>query len=165
MSKYVDKELVNKTKPSGTGTGKLYGLCKAHKKNFPLRPIVSMINTAEYKLAKYIDQLIKPHVPDQYSVTLNAQFLERLKEFNIEERDYCLSFDVVSLFTNIPLEETIAMIAEQLYSDNNTKGVPPMPKLSFVELVKCATSGIFAHRDKLFQQKDGVSMGNPLAPT
>ena len=40
-----------------------------------------------------------------------------------------------------------------------------MPKRSLIELLKCATSGIFAHREKLFQQKDGVSMGNPLAPT
>ena len=140
-------------------------MCKAHKKDFPLRPIVSMINTAEYKLAKYIDNLIKPYIPDRYSVTSNIKFLERLKEFNIKEKDYCLSFDVVSLFTNIPLAETIDMIAERLYSDNNTKGIPSIPKTSLIELLKCATSGIFSHRDKLFQQKDGVSMGNPLAPT
>ena len=40
-----------------------------------------------------------------------------------------------------------------------------MPKSSLVELLRCGTGGIFSHRGQLMQQIDGVSMGNPLAPT
>ena len=32
-------------------------------------------------------------------------------------------------------------------------------------LLKRATGGIFTHRNQLYQQKDGIAMGNPLAPT
>ena len=38
--------------PSGSKPGKLYGLAKVHKDNTPLRPVVSMVGTPEYKLAK-----------------------------------------------------------------------------------------------------------------
>ena len=41
--------------PSGSKPGKLYGLAKVHKDNTPLRPVVSMVGTPEYKLAKYLD--------------------------------------------------------------------------------------------------------------
>ena len=54
--------------PSGSKPGKLYGLAKVHKDNTPLRPVVSMVGTPEYKLAKYLDNLIKPHIPDTYSI-------------------------------------------------------------------------------------------------
>ena len=34
-----------------------------------------------------------------------------------------------------------------------------------MHLLKAATGGMFSHRQQLYQQVDGVSMGNPLAPT
>ena len=39
--------------PSGSQPGKLYGIAKVQKTNVPLRPVVSMVGTPEYKLAKY----------------------------------------------------------------------------------------------------------------
>ena len=120
-----------------------------------------MINTPEYKLARHLDNDIKPHVPTKYSISSNSEFLKRLKEFEIREEDLCMSFDIVSLFTNVPLEETISIIANNMYPDDaNIK-----ERSSMMILLKSATGGIFTHRGQLYQQKDGVSMGNPLAPT
>ena len=45
--------------PCGSQPGKLYGLGKVHKKDIPFRPVVSMLNIAEYKIAKYLDSIIK----------------------------------------------------------------------------------------------------------
>ena len=41
----------------------MYGLVKVHKDNNPVRPVVSMIGTPEYQLAKFLDVIIKPYVP------------------------------------------------------------------------------------------------------
>ena len=49
------RSCVKKLIPTGSSPGKLYGLCKVHKDNYPLRPVISMLNTPEYKLAKYMD--------------------------------------------------------------------------------------------------------------
>jgi hypothetical protein len=164
IEKFVPVEVTKKLKPSGCTTGKLYGTCKVHKDNYPVRPIVSMVSTPEYELAKYLDKLIKPNMPKCHSIYSNSDLLNKLMNFDHQKGDYCVSFDVVSLFTNIPLEDTITTIANVLYSDDAVMR-PPMPKVSFIALLRCATGGIFSHRDQLYTQRDGVSMGNPLAPT
>ena len=159
----TDYEL-QRIRPSGCGIGRLYGSCKVHKKDFPVRPIVSMINTPEYELAKYLDGVIKTHIPNKYSISSNTQFLERLQEFDLQEDDYFVSFDVVSLFTNVPLNETITMVANKIF-ENNIGDKPNMTKDGLIKLLQIATGGIFSHRSKMYQQCDGVAMGNPLAPT
>ena len=100
--------------PSGSKPGKLYGLAKVHKDNTPLRPVVSMVGTPEYKLAKYLDNLIKPHIPDTYLLKSTDDFIERLKQFSCNNSYRKVSFDVASLFTNVPLSETIELIINRL---------------------------------------------------
>ena len=46
---------------SGSSPGKLYGTVKVHKPNFLARPVVSMVNTPKYSLAKFLDDMIKPY--------------------------------------------------------------------------------------------------------
>ena len=164
IKEHVTDEMYKQLVPSGCGPGKLYGTCKVHKPNNPLRPVVSMLRTPEYQLAKYLDSLIKPNIPDKFMLYSTDNFLQKLNKFVIRPGDKSLSFDVVSLFTNVPLNETIRIIADHMYS-KKAKFTPPFKKEAFVQLMKLTTGGIFLHRDLLYQQKDGVSMGNPLAPT
>ena len=117
-----------------------------------------MINTAEYNLAKYLDNLIKPHIPSEYLLNSTVSFLDKLKDFLFKPSDILVSFDVVSLFTNVPLEQTINIIADQLYASNSK---PPFNKIVFKKLMSIATSGIFMYKDRYFRQIDGVTMGSP----
>ena len=74
------------------------------------------------------------------------------------------SFDVSSLFTNVPLDETIAICADTLY--NITDSQPCIPKEVFVELLHSATSTVeFSFDNTIYRQIDGVAMGSPLGPT
>ena len=110
--------------PSGSKPGKLYGLAKVHKDNTPLRPVVSMVGTPENKLAKYLDNLIKPLIPDTYLLKSTDDFIERLKQFPCNNSYCIMSFDVVSLFTNVLLSETIELIINRLYADGNPYAIP-----------------------------------------
>ena len=47
--------------------------------------------------------------------------LDKLKEFSPSPNQIMISFDVVSVFTNVPLEGTIDMIANYIYTENNKK--------------------------------------------
>ena len=161
---HVDHKTYTTLHPSGSGPGKLYGLCKVHKDGYPMRPVVSMIGTAEYQLAKYLDEWIKPHIPSTYMLNSTQHFLTKINEVPVEEGDYCISFDVKSLFTNIPLEETIKIVAGYIFADKK-RVLVPMTKLIFTRLLRLATQGMFLYRDTLYQQVDGVSMGSCLAPT
>ena len=150
--------------PSGSKPGKLYGLAKIHKNNVPLRPVVSMVDTPEYHLAKYLDNLIKPHIPDSYLLKSTDDFIQRLSKFPCNNSQTMVSFDVVPLFTNVPLSETIELIIEHLYPNKNAKLVP-FNKTIFRKLMYMATQGLFMYKNKLYKQIDGCIMGSPLGPT
>ena len=45
MKGHVDEEILSEIVYSGAQPGKLYGLCKVHKDGYPLRPVISMLNT------------------------------------------------------------------------------------------------------------------------
>ena len=160
----VSEETANNLMPTGSQCGKLYGLCKVHKSNFPMRPVVSMIGTPEYQLAKYLDNLIKPNIPDTYMLTSTKNFIDRINSTNVKPNDIMVSFDVCSLFTNVPLAETIDIITEYCFS-NQAKLIPPVDKKIFKKLLKLATGGLFMYNGRLYKQIDGVAMGSPLGPT
>ena len=149
---------------SRSSPGKLYGTVKVHKPNFSLRPAVSMVNMPEYALAKFLDNMIKPYLPQTRIPKSTDHFIEKLKEFNPNSQNTTVSFDVVSLFTNVPLVETVDRIINRLYDEHNNNSIP-IPKDIFKKLMLLATQGIFMHNERFYKQVKGIIMGNPLGPT
>ena len=150
--------------PSRFHPGKLHGIAIVHKVNVPLRPVVSMVGTSEYKLAKYLGDLIKPHILDTYLLRSTKNFIERLEECPYNNKNTMVSFDVVSLFTNAPIAETIELVIERLYDNNNSNAIP-FEKSVFRQLMFMATQRLFMYNDKLYKQIDGATIGSPLGPT
>ena len=168
MRKYLKSlgtETLRKLIPTGSIPGKIYGLVKVHKEGNPVRPVVSMIGTPEYQLAKFLDSIIKPYIPQTYMLQSTNQFLDHLNEFKFDSNHKLVSFDVSSLFTNVPLDDTIQIIANTIYSEQQNPNRPIFEKRIFIKLLQLATKGIFMHKGKFYQQHDGVSMGSPLGPT
>ena len=162
VQQYVPENLFDKIRPSGSQPGKIYGLCKVHKVGNPLRPVVSMIGTAEYGLAKYLDDIIKPCIPGQFMLNSTLSFIQNIRNF-VFKPDYSLvSYDVVSLFTNIPLKETLEIVCDYVYKSSNH---PAFSKTTFKKLLEFATGGYFLYKGKIYCQIDGVTMGSPLGPT
>ena len=74
------------------------------------------------------------------------------------------SFDVESLFTNILLQETIALHIQKLFEDKNY--VDDLSKDSFREMLTVTMAESFILFDNEYcEQHDGVAMGSPLGPT
>ena len=93
------------------------------------------------------------------------EFLEKLQEINLNSNQVMVSFDVKSLFTNVPLQETIELFSNKIYDKNSNANHLPIKKKIFKKLLKLETKKIFLYKDKLYQQIDGVSMGSPLGLT
>ena len=71
------------------------------------------------------------------------------------------SFDVESLFTNVPLIETTNLILEK-YNPSDFFGIA---KDIFKKLLRFATSeSVFIFNNNLYNQVDGLSMGSSLGP-
>ena len=145
--------------------GYAYGTVKTHKNDNPLRPIISQVSTATYKLAKRLNQLLKPYIPGKYLINSVDEFLDILRAKKPE--GILASIDVESLFTNVPIKETIEIILAEVY-EKKSNGLPPL-KLSKLILEKllsaCTKDAPFRGPDgKLYVQKEGVAMGSPLGP-
>ena len=93
----------------------------------PFRPIVSFIGTYNYNLAKYLCSLLTPHIPTDHCVTDTFTFVQDIQSLSMS-RKFMVSFDVESLFTNIPLEECIDLAVNYISESN------PDIKLSKPEL-------------------------------
>ena len=75
--------------------------------SFPkLRPIVSSIGTFNYDLARFHCDLLSPLVSNDYSCTDTSSFVSQIKNANLSGK-FLVSYDLTSLFTIIPLQETI----------------------------------------------------------
>ena len=149
---------------SGSSPGIVYGLPKVHKPNTPIRPILSAYSTHCYKLAKYLVPLLSELTTNQYTVKNSFEFLECIKDIpNIHSKFIC-SFDVESLFTNVPLKETIYICCNQLF--NNHELVNGFNRQEFDKLLQLSLfDTYFSFNNQLYKQIDGVAMGSPLGPT
>ena len=89
------------------------------------------------------------------------KFVNDLNQLNCKEK-FLISYDVVSLYTNIPLNETIALAVDILI---NSKPDLKISKSELSQLFEFATAQThFLFEDKIYDQIDGVAMGSPLAP-
>ena len=74
------------------------------------------------------------------------------------------SLDVESLFTNIPLQETIKIRCDSLYK--NQELLCNISKNQFEKLLRAALSNnYFLFDGIIYEQIDGVAMGSPLGPS
>ena len=152
--------------PSGSRPGIMYGLPKVHKANVPIRPIISAIGSFNHKLAKYLVAILKPLSFNTYTILDTFSFVDELRSlsFDVDHNSlYMASFDVTSLFTNIPLEETISICTDAVKNgtlDSN------LDEKSMELLLNLSTNeSVFLFNGKLYTQRDGVAMGSPLGPT
>ncbi|MGL5707589.1 MAG: hypothetical protein ACRDDF_04915, partial [Aeromonas sp.] len=104
-----------KLKPTGTNTPRLYGLPKIHKQCTPLRPILDMSNSPYHSIAQWLAELLKPLQRKISSNTVDDTFgfIQNIEELNVDKKRM-ISLDVQSLFTNVPLLETVNYICDLL---------------------------------------------------
>ena len=153
-------------KPVGTRPGVMYGSSKVHKASVgncpPFRPILSALNTPTYKLAKFLVPILKPLTTNEFTVKDSFHFAEEIVD---QQHDLFMgSLDVDSLFTNIPLEETIEICTNELFKESET--VEGLSRTEFKDLLSLATKDShFIFDGTLYKQIDGVAMGSPLDAT
>ena len=124
-SKEISGSIFDRTAPSGSQRPQMYGLPKVHKPGEPLRPILSMCGSAQYYASKWLCEILKP-VREYYGkrcVKDSFTFSDKIRAKKLPLSGYMCSFDVVSLFTNVPLEEVINICADALYRNDDIEPV------------------------------------------
>lgn len=113
---------------------RLYGLPKVHKTSVPLRPIVSQISSPTYDLAKHVASVLQPLVGKTFSFVKDSRhFIDILKGVKLEPEEIMVSFDVESLFTNVPLKECFEVIRGKLSDKDMSESYMVLLKIVWME--------------------------------
>ncbi|KAF7261856.1 hypothetical protein EG68_00788 [Paragonimus skrjabini miyazakii] len=159
----IDEVTYKSLKPCGSSTPQLYGLPKTHKSGMSLRPILAMTNSPYHKLARWLVAILTPLKQkfQAHSIKDSLELINDLNKLNIANELMC-SVDVQSLFTNVPLHETIDYICELVESNHITLPLPT--DILRESLLLCTENVSFSFLEQSYRQIDGVAMGSPLGP-
>ena len=82
------------------------------------RPILSAVGTHSYDLSKYLLSILSPLLTSRFLLSDTFSFLDELRNSNLDSDNVVMaSFDINSLFTNVPLDETIDIIINKAFSN------------------------------------------------
>ena len=122
----------------------------------------SAINTPGYNLAKFLILILEPLTHNEFTIKDSFSFAKDITTY--DSSLYMASLDVESLFTNIPLNETINNCVSDLHNKNLYNG--KLSKRDLFKLLETATSeSSFIFDYLLYKQVDRVAMDSPLGPT
>ena len=133
-----------KSRSCGAQPARLYGLAKVHKQVIPLRPILSLpgfcYENLAQSLSKWLEQLPGANIENS-----TAKVKEAVVNVELEEDEVFLSLDVQSLYTNVPVSESIQLAADILFRQDR---VPEFEKATFIELMNLAVRNVMIlHND------------------
>ena len=120
-----------------TKTYKLVTIEDINVKDLKLTPIIDQTGTYIYDASKVVAQFLKPLARNEFSISDTLAFPELLKNNKNSDGYQNVSFDVESIFTSIPIKETIDYIIHKIYIKNI---IEPMYKKSiFKKLLRKLT--------------------------
>ena len=115
-------EHYNELYPESNELAKMYGTTKTHKfdstfnielTKLKFRPIIDQTGTYTYKATKVISQYLKPLCDSEYTIKDTQSFAKFIKELPpLKEDKEDVSYDIESLFTNIPINNAIDYILD-----------------------------------------------------
>ena len=149
---------------SGSKIGHLYGLPKVHKPNCPIRPILSACSAHNFQLGKALIPLISHLATNEYTLNNSKEFATSIQCINNANSLYMCSFDIVSLYTNIPVQESIDLILDTIYS-NGVQYFKGLEQSDFKKLLDLALKdSYFKFNNALYKQTAGLAMGSAISP-
>ena len=99
-----------------------------------------------YKIAKFLVPITKDLTSNKYSGKDSFDFAKEILQQNSD--CFMASLDITSLFTNIPLDETINICSNELF--DKKQYVSNLDRTSFEKLLQLATKESFFIFDKTF---------------
>ena len=168
---FQDHPKYKKMMPDTHQPARLYGTAKTHKfenyneitiENIKLRPITDQSGTMTYNASQVIAEYLSPLAKNEYVINDCLTFPKILADNKIGNDEEDFSYDVVSLFTNVPIDDTIKFIIDEIYTQKRLK--PICSKLIMSRFLKKLVSGCqVTFNGMLIKQIDGSAMGNPLS--
>lgn len=151
--------------PATLQLAKFYGLPKVHKPGFKLRPIVAMRGSPGHALGKIFNEMLKEIFPiSHFHIKDSFQAKKFFDGVSFPSNYTIKSWDVVSMFTNIPIDLAKDIINEKQTVFLNKFGIGKNILSMFLKFL-LEDSTVFTANGKIYKQKDGLPMGGCISPT
>lgn len=170
--KFREDKIINKLvehlslyEPRTLLLSKFYGLVKIHKKGYPLRPITAMIGSVGYLTGKIFNKMLNEIFPiTKFHIKDSFRFVNFVTQTKIGSSDRLVSFDVVSMFTSIPiyLVKRIVLSKSNEFLERYSLNRADLNNILNFLLIECT---FFTAQDKIFKQIRGLPMGSCISPT
>lgn len=157
-----NKDLIEHLTVKSPRLSYMYGLVKTHKEGYPMRPIISSVGSINYKLSKYLVSLLSPLLGkiSGSHIKNNNDLIEKLNKTDIDCNSRLVSFDIVSLFTKVPIYDLLDFLNIEL--QNHTFQLDNCTIINLIKL--CIVDCKFTFNNEFYLQCFGMAMGNPLSP-
>ena len=168
--KYPD--LAEAAKPYHPRLPEFYCLWKTHKGKHPppLRPVTSQVDSPTERLGTIVNyilqqglQYVPTHLKDtnQFTSMLDKNY----RQDTLIASHTMITADVKSLYTNVPIEHGVTVVAEFIRKNFNDIDSLSLEFGDFKTILKSVVeAGFFRFNDKYYRQKDGLGMGIKPAP-
>ena len=141
-----------------------YGLPKIHKPGIPLRPIVSFVNSLTYAISGYLTRILSPVVGNtDFTVKNSCEFADFIRDKILNACLELVSFNIVSLFSKIPVDLTIRVAEERLREDASLGQITSLPVEDIIHLLSFCLKTMQFTYGTYYQQVFGTAMGSPVS--
>jgi hypothetical protein len=160
---YLKRSLAQCIEPFGA----FYLLMKVH--NIPVLPmstrsIMSASGTLLFALGVWTDSKIQPFSTRQIAYFKSSQVLKtQLNDVVVPPNSFLFTADAVSMYTNIPTDQTLTLICNHIRSTAHL--IPDVPVEALCSALRIVMRcNIFSFGDTFWRQISGTAMGCPPAP-
>ena len=133
-----------------------------HIPGVPLHPIVSYSGSPLCSLNKYTTNILKASAKDENNNAKNSTtFSNYIRNVPIEHDKIMVSFDVSSLYTNIPIINTLNIFKDYVSNDDQLTKKTSIPLDKFFDLVNLVLATIWStFNSQFYQQTDSIFNNN-----
>ena len=156
------QDLIKKFRSEAPPLPYMYRVVKTHKPNNPLRPIISSVASASYKLAKWLASLLAPLLGtvNNSHIVNSSDLIEKLNRVRMQSTDRLAIFNISILFIEISIPDILQYLSTEL-QDHTFE----LPTNTIIQLVKlCVENYCFTFNSQYYHQVFGMEMGNFFSP-
>ena len=119
-----------------------------------------------YGTARWVADILAPVVRKTHHHLQNsADLVNTLSQIRVDEDESLSSFDVIALFTSVPVEESLTLIYERLTDGPSLTDRTALSPQQVTDLLGiCLTTTYFKYDGSFYAQIEGAAMGSAVSP-